>query len=65
MIMKICIFATAKTIFKNRYTRFTYLFDSHKNNGVVHFQIFKLRFLDCFREQGMTTPICCFNLKFF
>ena len=57
-------FALAKTIIKDRYIRFTYTINSH-NNGVVSFQIFKLRFLDCFREQGMATPISCFNLKLF
>lgn len=61
--MKKVIFAIAKTIIKNRYIRFTYFFDSHIKHGVVKFQIFKLRFLDCFREQGMATPILLFNLK--
>ena len=63
--MKMYIFALAKTIIKNRYIRFTYFFNGHKNNGVVNFQIFKLRFLDCFRKQGMATPISSLNLKQF
>ena len=63
MSNKFCIFVPAKTIIKSRIIRFTYKFYSHINYGVAHPEIFKLRFLDCFRELRIATPIFSFNLK--